>query len=315
MNLIVGAYKASPLLHYQLEVRQTLETRTEELLQIKHMLKESGSAGGIRKKDIPSSSLLHRLQLLKPEAVLSVLRHLHQTLERIKATEDKKAIIDEIKAAAKERIYLTDADSDSIGSLVHWVYFGKLQSCDADRLCKIHGLAERLGLTALEDQCLATLSGAASLAIDNAATAGVSLHDLLDENNAGNLGESLPGVVRAVFTVVVQRTEPPKALKRLIIDAIANSADVNVVETSLGIMSHELTKGLCMALTKQLCGFRQTRASRRYTSYSDHHPEGSVKPNNPSDIDTEMKGENDLNHESMRHSEDDSYDGGEVDTQ
>jgi len=312
VNLIVSTYKDFPLPPWQIDVRKALEKKTEELLQNKQMLKDPASAGGIKKKDIPGSLLSHRLQLLKPDGVLSVLERLHQSLERIEAFEDTKAVRDEIKAAAKERIYLKDADADSVGSLLRWTYVGKLQYYDADHLCKIYSLAERLGLTDLEDQCLATLSAAASLAIENTTTAGVSLQNLLDGINTPDLGETLPGVVRAVFMLIVRRKRSPTVLRRLVITAIANCADRKLVETSLEIMSLELKNELCLALTDRICELRQAIADQQYISHSDHHPERSVKPDIPSEFDAEMKGEGDSNRKRSCHTEGDSYDVGEL---
>jgi hypothetical protein len=259
------------------------------------MLKEPPSNGGFKRKDYPRSLVVQRLQLMKPEAVLNVTNRLYKALWRLKGQEESKAFKDEIKAAAQHRIILLNVDEDTVGSLLHWVYNSELQFLDAEHLCKIYSLAERLGLHELAENCLAKLFTAASTAIDDANIEGVSLQDLLDgipaaaNDSAHGNCDPLTGIVRTVFTFVLQQERPPAVLKQLVIEAIANSADSGVIETALQMMASEMKDELCMALSYRLSKLKNLLLQQKLSRYSEESSDASVKSEVPCNSDAEMK--------------------------
>lgn len=262
---------------YQNEVKKCVVGKIDELLQNNKMIKGIPSTGGIKKKDFSTYAVPNRLQILKAEAVHAVLRCLSDGLWRIKSFEDCKAVNDEIKAAAKDSIYISEVDSATVGPVVHWVYTGTLQYINAEQLCKCHNLAQHMGLRGLEDHCLVTLSSAASLTIEKAITKGVSLQALLEEDNTYEFEGSLPGVVRTVYLLVMNHKPAPAVLRSLIVDAIANSADPKLVETSLQVMPSDVKGELCLALAIRLSDVNKILAAHNCVEYVDHSSDSSMK--------------------------------------
>ncbi|KAF2682912.1 hypothetical protein K458DRAFT_432335 [Lentithecium fluviatile CBS 122367] len=294
VNLITRAYENFPLLEYRDSVKKALEAVTDEQFQITKMWRETPSHGNIKRKDYPSAAVTQRLRLMKAEVVLIVLNQLLKALRSIKAQELNKAFKDSRKAAAQHRILLPDTDGDTLGSLVHWVYNRDLQFLDANHLCKIYGLASRLGFQELGEICLDNLSHAASKAINAAKTEGVLLQDLLDgtptfPGGAGHVNsDPLSGVVRTVFTFVIQQERPPTVLKKLLIEAVADNADPSLVETFLQTMSGEMKTELGMALTYRLFKLKNVLAQLEPTRYPEESSNSSVKSEVPN-ISAELK--------------------------
>ena len=295
MPLITRAYSKFPLLEYQTAIKKALEATTDEQFQDSKLWKVPPSSGGLKRADYPSSVIVPRLKLMKPEAVLAVLSRLYRALRKIKTQEEDKASRDSIKAAAQRRVILPYVDEDIVGSLLHWIYNNELHFLDAAHLCNICEMAERLGLQELTDSCLAKLSSAASAALEHAGAANIPLRDLLEEiQTAVDSGteaarDPLSGVVRIVFTFVLRQKCPPAILKHLVIEAVANSADPSVVDTSLGMMTGEMKDQLCMALSHRLSKLNNITLKRKRGHNSDASSGASVKSENPNNLDAEMK--------------------------
>jgi hypothetical protein len=301
MALITGAYSKFPLSEYQAGIKKALEAITDEKFQDNKLWKVPPSNGGVKRADYPSWGIAPRLQLMKPEAVLAVLKRLLLALRNLKTQEESKASKDSIKAAAQRRIVLPNADEDTVGSLLHWAYNNELHFLDASHLCNIYELAERLGLQELTEICLAKLSNAASAAIEDAEVAGISLRELLDgiqiaaDDRPEGARDPLSDVVRTVFTFVLQQKRPPVILCHLVIEAVANSADPILVETSLKFMTGEMKSQLCLALSYRLFKLTKVTLGQTRSHNSNDSSNVSVKSEVPSNVDAEMKEAENIN--------------------
>lgn len=285
MNLIIESFKRLPLSEYQIPVKKALETVTDEQFQNSKLWKEPS----IKRKDYPSTQVLERLQVMKPEAVLAVLRRLYQSLWRIKATEEQKAANNELKAAAQQRILLPNVDENAVGAIVQWIYKGTLRFTDANNLCEIYGLAGRLGIQQLADTCMSKLSGGTLAALQHANIEGIHLQELLDRPQPPITQGSLPDLVRTVFFFVLKHEKPPAALKQLVIEAIADSADAGLLAVLLQIMNCDVRGQLCIALTDRLAKVKMETKEHGAMDHNGHSSFDSMKSEVPFDEGSESK--------------------------
>jgi hypothetical protein len=221
------------------------------------MWKSAPSTADLKKKDKdyhPVDHLRHRLQVLRSEAIQLVLARLNRKLWDIKHAEVTLARKDYVAAAAQRNLLLPEADLDTIGPLLQWLYQGNLETRTSAQLCKVYGLAEDLGVTNLAQTCLSRLSTKSLHAIERAASDGMTLRALINSSQAlvhedqQNADDSSAGSVWSVFEFVLQHRDPPMQLQRIVIESLADSADIELIEMltpKMGIgISQQLVKAL-----------------------------------------------------------------------
>jgi hypothetical protein len=239
----------------------------------------------LKRNDYPVPRVLERLQLMKAEAIFAVVARLCKALVQIKAKEVKGALENPLKAAAQYRIILPNVSQDVTESVFQWVYFNNLQFVDANHLCNLYSSAKQLDLRELADRCLATLSTAANTTIDRAQAEGVSLLDLLNGLPAAASStipenyDPLSDVVGTIFRYVLPQKHPSTVLKTFVIEAIADSANPDLVGTLLQSMAvdSEMKDELCMAFSNRLCKLNNVLTQKNLSWYWKESSDDSLK--------------------------------------
>ncbi|KAF2797958.1 hypothetical protein K505DRAFT_333838 [Melanomma pulvis-pyrius CBS 109.77] len=263
MGLIIRCFDRFPLHEHQHSIREVLVQATTEVFTNKQMWKAPPSTGDLKKKEKdyhPVDQIRARLQVLKSEAIEHVIRRLNRILWIIKRTETQQmARQDHLKAAAQRRILLPSYDANTVGPFLQWIYQGKLCVDNATQLCELYELAEELGVTNLAQTCLSKLSAGAFHAIEQANSEGITLQTLIENSQqrlvTGSQGEAhdpLVGVVWTVFKFVLQNKEPPTELEHMVVEAIAGSADGELLAFLMPMMSHGILQQVAMALMSRL---------------------------------------------------------------
>lgn len=257
MNLINRCISSYPLPEHQDSVKECLVNATTKLFQDKHMWKSAPSSAELKKKEKdyhPVDHLRHRLQVLHSEATLNVLVQLNYELWDIKRAEVELARTSNLKAAAQRKLLLPNVDLDTVGPFLQWLYQGRLQIRTPKQLCKVYGLAENLGVTNLAQTCLSKLSTKAFDAIKRAASDGMTLRALIDSAQASSQEDQhdpddpFAGIVWTVFEFVLQHEDPPMELQHMVIEAIADSADNELLDSLIPKMSVGILQKLIKAL-------------------------------------------------------------------
>lgn len=267
MNLIIRCLDHFPLREHQHSIKEVLAQATNEVFMNKQMWKAPPSNGDLKKKEKdfhPVDHIRARLQVLKSEAIEHIIRRLNRQLWVIKRTEvQQMARQDSAKAAAQRRILLPSYGANTLGPLLQWIYQGKLCVGNATQLCELYELAEELGVTNLAHTCLSKLSAGAFDAIKQAESEGITLQTLIrnsqQRSTTGSQSEDhdpLVGVVWTVFKFVLQKKEPPTELEHMVVEAIANSADTELLAFLMPRMSHGILQQVAMALMSRLFGVK-----------------------------------------------------------
>lgn len=138
--------------------------------------------------------------------------------------------------------------------MIQWAYKGPLRFVNAEHLCSIYSLATTLGMDELASMCIGQLTSAMHKALDNAKINNISMRNVLEETfsaiNRESQANLLTDIVPAMFWFVLQHKNPPVELKTVILEAIADSADLKLVSLALPMMRIELKDELCIALAR-----------------------------------------------------------------
>jgi hypothetical protein len=191
-------------------------------------------------------------------------------LWQVKLGEKDEVRTSKINAAALGRVILGDVEEKTVLALTTYIYKGTLQLDSADDLCKIHALTEQLGLDDLAETCLEKLANATREVIEIAAARGMSLQEVLNMTRSAVTDSSHDevhdlhpffDVVSVVFSFVLKNKTPPDVLKRIVLEAIADSGDVALTEMALEMMNgSKLTSELCVAVTDRFSKLRESRS-------------------------------------------------------
>lgn len=233
-------------------------------------MKVPTSKGGFNRKDHPKDEVRTRLEVLTVASVHSVLIRLSQQLRIIKRLEQDDVKFDESKAAAQRQIFVSNVDACTARYFVRWIYFGELDFDNAQQLCRMHALAERLGMEDLAETCLTMLESATHTAIQIARQCGISIRTLINEKTIpvpseefSEIPENLRDAVTVVFSHVVQDRDASKTLRTLVITEIANSEDVDLFKELKPRLSPEMALDLAEAV------FTRASKSKPETTSSD----------------------------------------------
>jgi hypothetical protein len=245
------------------------------LFEDKKMIKGALSNGSLKKKDFKERDLLDRLQELNPEGVRILLQALVKKLYDIKSKEVLEAQLNIVKAAAQRRILLPGYNRETILSVNDWIYDCPLYYTDAQHLCDIYGLSEELGIQDLAATCIKILTTATKSAIQTATSEGVGLRKLLEdgmaahEEQANGCGELLDHVVPIVFKFALFDVNAPIVLRDMVINAVAESNDIEVFE----LLRSGLTLEMALQLIKALMLRATPRGLKRDLIKSEHEDE------------------------------------------
>ncbi|KAF2704706.1 hypothetical protein K504DRAFT_537730 [Pleomassaria siparia CBS 279.74] len=246
-----------PLREHQSDIKDFLASVINSLVKINKLLRAPPSNGGIKKRDLPAEDdVRSRLYLLNAEGIGQVTRELHDKLWEIKYTERKKVARDNRhKAAAQNRILLPYHDADTLGYLIRFIYSETLDYGSTAQLCKLYGLAEELGVSMLALRCLTKLSNAALDAIEHANAHGITIRALLDpdsqvsnDRDPQKAYNGFEGVVGIIVTFVLNHQDPPPQLRKIVVDAIVESADLELLADLQASMKPGLARDIMMAL-------------------------------------------------------------------
>ncbi|KAF2653586.1 hypothetical protein K491DRAFT_717880 [Lophiostoma macrostomum CBS 122681] len=277
MRLVHQCVKQYPLSHHQAAINLAITQCADRLCKDTRAVKGGSGNTSVRKKDFKDWHLPDRLQQLNPDGVRSVARTLLKTLQAIKVTEIRRAQSNPATAAAQRRILLPQFENKAVVSVVNWLYSqgATLQWDSADHLCKIYALAEELGIETLAAACMRTLLFTTSSAIDQANAAGRGVRELLEEaglNREEVGGGQLAHIVPTVFSYVLGEDNPPTALRDLVINAIADSHDIEVFNMVKGVIDLPMALQLSEAMIIRAC----SRIQQPGTVKTETHDENKV---------------------------------------
>lgn len=225
-----------------------------------------------------------KLNLLRDEAVYTVLERLRLVLRATKKSENHDASNDVLTAAAQNRILLPGADAESVGALVRWVYKSPegLAFSDVTQLYAIYGVAEKLGIAKLAAECMATLTSATARLLQSAKEENVSLRDLLDvapqhaEHEANVDPLSDPSTIGAVFKITLNTPSPPALLQDLVADALAASHDDALIVQLMPCLNLEM-RGKITVASMRIGNEREKRRHSGETSRGEHDIEAEAE--------------------------------------
>ncbi|KAJ4299378.1 hypothetical protein N0V90_004623 [Kalmusia sp. IMI 367209] len=259
-SLILECLNNFPLAEYQDILIKVLADATDKEFQDNDMFKVSPKEAKAVRPNFPKEDVRARLQQLKPKAIFNVTARLRLALRNLKSRVKKNAEKDVVKAAAQWRVILPQATSAAVDSLVEWIYKGSLSFTDAEHLVQISALANKLGVMKLADACMDKLYQATLRCINHAKSKGITLHKLLLEASQEPTQEqnvsinddplSTAGVVGMVFKLVFQQEKPPVIVQNLVVDAIAESEDENLVAELLPVLNSNLRGHITMAVMR-----------------------------------------------------------------
>ncbi|KAF2119405.1 hypothetical protein BDV96DRAFT_596136 [Lophiotrema nucula] len=263
MNLIIRCLKNYPLLEHQTLVRSELEQATDRVFHNKDLWKSPiPNATSLKKKisDNPIEDVRIRLQCLTSEAVCHVTEALYRRLFEIKNFEVRSAKMNKRKAAAQRILYLPQFEADAIGAFVGWIYQKeKLNFDTAKGLCDLYILADALDVKDLAATCLNKLASAAYDAVNQARENGTGIRALLQKAQSPEAAveepmvDPLADIVPTVFEYVQQAPTPPQVLETLVIDAIADSKDEELIEFLRPSLDLPMALKLCQAFMVRSC--------------------------------------------------------------
>ncbi|KAF2871596.1 hypothetical protein BDV95DRAFT_44174 [Massariosphaeria phaeospora] len=232
-TLIMKCHSSYPLVLYRDQVRERIEKAIDVLFQDDRCFKVPPSKAGFKRKDFPCAEVRNRLQLLFPQLFQKIVYELLVSLLKVKKKELKAAEKDHVKAAAQGKIFLPKFDRRTIEFFMFWLYTREFRFEDAHQLCKLHTLAEELGVRDLAATCLSRLSNAHLSTIELAYANGYDLKGLLD-GSASKLfkqgiqdgsTDGLADAATAVFRYVLIEKGPSEAIQELVLEAVADSRD------------------------------------------------------------------------------------------
>lgn len=218
-----------------------------------------------------------RLAMLRDEAVYTVLERLKCSLRLMKSKEKREAYGSVIKAAAQGRILLPKDDPATVLALVQWLYKDGLLFSGANHLCDIQALADRLGITQLSAECMDLLSSATSSILRQAKCQGLTLKSLLSEtfqaqdrgHEPDSDGDPLTSfsLIGDVFKIVLKKEKPPTVLQDLVVEAIADSGDLELFNELLPVISYDMRGEIGVAMMR-LAKVKADAAADREQGYS-----------------------------------------------
>lgn len=238
-----------PLKSYQRLIKETVDEAVDEEVHNKNVKPVSFATGpgGVRKKEsrdmTRAASLDARLGFLKSRGVREVAEQLYAKLHQIEKQERFKAQTNSLTALAQNRLLLPDTDDVTVQLLVQWIYRGTLDGHDANQTYALMNLAKRLGVEVLSELCLGILVNRLKDTLQAARVAGFPFAHLLGYGS-GPANQLLD----IVFNKVFLENDPPKRLKELVINAIADDLNMELWNHLKSTLSHELALQLIEAM-------------------------------------------------------------------
>lgn len=237
MPLVVRAYEQWSLSGYLNAVKKTVDDAIQEQVTNKNIrnttLKELA-----RITDLPI-----RLVHLKSRGVQTVAESLFVKIHQITKKEEKRALDEEVRAAAQHRLLLPGVDEEIVRSLMQWIYQGTLLYEDVEQLYAIYQLSHALGIEALTETCLTKLYEAAINSIQDASNVGVSLQALL-----GYGPQRVDSVFGVIFKHVIQDKRAPRRLHDLVLDTLAAGLDTELWKDIRGLLNHKMALEIIEAM-------------------------------------------------------------------
>lgn len=261
MTLILESLNDFPMPMYQAGVVQRLAHATDVVFRTNDLfIKPPGKK--FDRLTYPKNGVEARLKLLHDEAVYTVLERLNMYLLGIKGLEKVEATKNVVRAAAQQRVLLPDEDPATVEVLVQWLYKNDISFANVNHLCRIHTLADKLGIEKLATECMALLSTATSRILRQAKNSGVTLKNLLDGCTLGGTQQKDAGVnkdplsschvVGEVFKVTLKTPNPPVVLQDLVANAIAESEDDKLLSQLMPVMNLDMRGKVSMAMMRNV---------------------------------------------------------------
>lgn len=235
--LILLAYEDWPLQGYLNAVKKAVDEAVQEQVANKN-IKNTTLKDLARITDLPT-----RLSHLKSRGVQTVAERLFVKLHQINKKEEKRALDEEIRAAAQHRLLLPGVDEKIVRSLMQWIYQGTLHYHDVEQLYAMLQLSHVFGIEALTEICLAKLYNAANDSIQCASDTGVGLQALL-----GYGPDSVDSVFGVIFKHVLQDKFAPRRLHDLVLDTLAAGLDTELWKELKGQLNLEMALEIIEAM-------------------------------------------------------------------
>ncbi len=185
-------------------------------------------SGGSRKREhrdmSHDMSIQERLFLLSARGMYQAVTLVYSKMHKMHKASLNKAKTDPVKALAQDRIIMPDAEDMTIRAFIQWLYHSNVQCQDAKHLYALWSFSDQLGTEALSSLCLTELYNAARDSIQRAHANGISISSLLLDTAPGTTNN----VVQVVFIRVLKDEKPPERLLRLVIDTLADGAEMSL---------------------------------------------------------------------------------------
>ncbi|KAL1610830.1 hypothetical protein SLS60_002501 [Paraconiothyrium brasiliense] len=251
------------LMHAEKSREKRLTDTTDAMFQKNELFFKAPNKAPNKRFDrsqYPRNDVEGRLGQLRDEAVYTVLERLEVYLHGLKQVEKKNASESAVKAAAQRRIILPNEDPATVEVVVEWLYKNSLSFVDVNHLCKIHTLADKLGVMSLAAECMRLVSTATSRILQQAKSEGITVRGLLLESARAQKqmqdldvnGDPLssPCVVGEVFKITLHTQDPPAIMQNLVVDAIADSEDDELFHELLPAMNLDMRGKIGMAMIR-----------------------------------------------------------------
>ncbi|KAH7412228.1 hypothetical protein DE146DRAFT_751358 [Phaeosphaeria sp. MPI-PUGE-AT-0046c] len=256
LSLITGIYENYPLKLHREKGQQIIDDAITD--QVRKGNVKSAQTKAQLLKDIKDMDVRTRADLLNTSGIMVIAQRVSIYLKSVKDIENKAAMTSQIRAAAQGRYILPGFELRVVRSLVQWMYCGgQLSFDDAEHLYMLHSLSSRLGISALAELCLCTLSSDAERDIRDASSHGMSLQQVLDlgSNESGDKGvrvESANTSVQIIFAHVLADPEPPEQLVSLVTTTLAEHLDPSMWAAIAPLINHSISIRLIQAMVDRL---------------------------------------------------------------
>ncbi|KAF1964782.1 hypothetical protein BU23DRAFT_604620 [Bimuria novae-zelandiae CBS 107.79] len=289
LSFITECMEKFPIIPRQVQVIATITDAVDAVFQKSELFKSPPTKKFDRSK-YPRENVHDRLQLLRDEAVYTVAERISFYLCGIKRQEKDFALKDATKAAAQRRIILHKMGPETVEAVMRWVYGKGLTFNSVKHALSIHALACTLGITRLAAECMELLSAATIRIINQTKSDGITLRDLLSNNICEPEEETSTNrdpdplsnvrVVGEVFKYTLHEKKPPAVLQALVVDAVADSEDEDLLSQSMELMNSEMLGKLAMATMRRANLHSLAARTHGYGQpllHSDASPSASIK--------------------------------------
>ena len=253
------SYERFPIVQYQPHIASRIIIAVDTLFQKNEMLATPPTK--TRKSDrspYPKDDVFSRLGLLSTYALLAVIERIDCFLSRLKDEEKKILQNDPIKAAAYRLVLLPQFHPEAVRIFAKRLSRETLPSLTVIQLLGIHGVADYLGSTSIAEECIHLLSSAVVGVMEQSKAAGLTLTDLINdyqphEHKASDEDDPLstPHVVGEIFSYTMSVMDPPAELQTLVVDAITECDDDDLVVSLVEKMSSNMKGELALAYRRK----------------------------------------------------------------